>query len=421
MLRRSAARVRILEADVGQPLEDIHGLDDHSSARVLVRRRGRPIAFVRVGIRDGVCRAADILAALPDDAGSTDEAASDTPLAGEGRLPTLTVAVCTRDRPEELEGCLDALRRVDYPGLDVLVVDNAPSDDRTARLCGAFAGVRYRVEPRPGLDWARNRAILESASEILAFTDDDARPDPDWARRLVEPFLENPRIMAVAGLVIPLELETDAQVMFEEYGGLSGGIDPIRLVPAPDWGVRGLWHCALMAPHGSGANMAFRRSAFDAVGVFDPALDVGTPTGGGGDTEMLFRVLANGYGMAYEPRAIVRHRHRRDEAGLRRQITGWGSGFTAVLLRGMHTWPRGAWVLALVGLRGLLQQGLRLIRPGPLSRGLVLAELRGVAAGPWRYVSARRRAAEIARRFGPQDAATATPAPRHDAGNAPSM
>ena len=62
---------------------------------------------------------------------------------------------------------------------------------------------------------------------------------------------------------------------------------------------------------GTGANMAYRRSLFDKIGYFDPALDVGTATNGGGDLEMFFRVLKEGYVLVYEPRAVVRHRHRR--------------------------------------------------------------------------------------------------------------
>ena len=57
-------------------------------------------------------------------------------------------------------------------------------------------------------------------------------------------------------------------------------------------------------------------SCFDRIGAFDPALDVGTPTRGGGDLEMFFRVLKDGYALVYEPRAIVRHRHRRDSLEL---------------------------------------------------------------------------------------------------------
>ena len=66
----------------------------------------------------------------------------------------MTVAVCTRDRPVLLERCLAALRSVP-PTVRVLVVDNAPSTDASARLVEArFPGFDYVIEPRPGLDHA---------------------------------------------------------------------------------------------------------------------------------------------------------------------------------------------------------------------------------------------------------------------------
>ncbi|HSJ15418.1 MAG TPA: glycosyltransferase [Longimicrobiales bacterium] len=410
--RSSPERMRVLDIDLARPLHDLAGLDGYDAGRALIRLHETPIGVVDVAIHDGTCTVAEIRRAvregigdrLPDiDAGAAASPGADTPDAAEAApLPTMTVAVCTRDRPDDLAGCLDALLRLDYPDLEILVVDNAPRDDGTAAVCAARPRVRRLLELRPGLNWARNRALLEASGEILAFTDDDARVEPSWARRLAEAFQADPQVMAVAGLVIPLELETPAQIMFEEYGGLSGGFTPITIRPGPDWGVRGMWHYALLAPHGSGANMAFRRVVFETTGRFDPALDVGTPTNGGGDTEMLFRVMAHGYAMAYEPRAIVRHRHRRDYEGLRRQVAGWGSGGYAFLLRSMTSFPRASWVLALVGLRGIAQQGARLLRPGRVPRALVLSEVRGIAAAPWRYLQARAAARDIARRCGEQ-------------------
>src|SRR5882724_13388305 len=80
----------------------------------------------------------------------------------------VTVAVCTRDRPEDLARCLDALAALRYPGLELLVVDNAPATRDAHGVVAARPGVRYAVEPRPGLGWARNRALAEATGEILA-------------------------------------------------------------------------------------------------------------------------------------------------------------------------------------------------------------------------------------------------------------
>ena len=72
--------------------------------------------------------------------------------------------------------------------------------------------VRYVGEPRPGLDWARNRVIMEAKGEIIAYTDDDVIVDAGWVSALAQIFVENSEVMAVTGLVVPYELETEAQL-----------------------------------------------------------------------------------------------------------------------------------------------------------------------------------------------------------------
>src|SRR5690606_34847875 len=111
------------------------------------------------------------------------QGSSSAQLSSPDTLPLVTVAVCTRDRPEDLALCLEAISQLNYPHLDCLVVDNAPRDESIAQLVRTqFPTVRYICEPHPGLDWARNRAIAEARGEIIAYTDDDVVVDPGWIR-----------------------------------------------------------------------------------------------------------------------------------------------------------------------------------------------------------------------------------------------
>jgi GT2 family glycosyltransferase len=147
--------------------------------------------------------------------------------------------------------------------------------------------------------------------------------------------------------------------------------------------------------------MAFRREIFARVGGFDPALDVGTATDGGGDLEFFFRVVQEGYTLLYEPAALVRHQHRRDRAALTRQIAGWGTGFLAYVARSWRAYPRErlrfARMLGWWHLRWILRRGLQgLCAPGRHSPKLALTELGGALRGAARYRRARRRAEEIA-------------------------
>ena len=328
--------------------------------------------------------------------------------------PRVTVAVCTRDRTAQVDRCLSTLTALDYPAdrLELLIVDNARTNSATEDLIRArHPRVRYVQEPRPGLDWARNRAIIEARHEILAYTDDDVSVDPQWVRAIARTFVDEPEAVAITGLVVPDATDVAPELLFEQYGGFGRGftrryyqVDVAAESTAASHGGAGKF--------GTGANMAFRRSLFDSIGLFDPALDVGTPTHGGGDLEMFFRVLKTGHLLVYEPAAIVRHRHRREYGDLRTQLTNNGIGFYSYLVRSAAAYPdeRGAflrlglWWFWTWNVRRLLASFSPLGKRFP--RDLVLAELWGCFAGLRRYQQAKLQVEETLRRFGLQ-----TPAP----------
>ena len=311
------------------------------------------------------------------------------------RLPSITVVICTRDRTDNLRRCLAAVRQLRYHRFQILVVDNAPASDATQRLVSELPDVSYVREERPGLDWARNRGIMEARTDIVAFSDDDTRVDPYWLEAIGRAFAAD-GVMAVTGLVTPMKLDTPARRYFEDiYGGMGKGF-------VPSWtrrDQRGPRRMFWASGCGVGANMAFRRALFASIGPFDPALDVGTPTRGGGDIEMFHRVLAKGHMLVYEPSAIVWHEHRSDFPALARQLADNGSGFMAYLLTvagqpgadriailrfALRDWLWG-WIIA------------RLVRPGVHRRALIFAELRGAIKGISAYHRARKEAAMLTR------------------------
>ena len=416
---------KLIDIELSHPPQNIEGLDGYTTLKALVRLHGTPIGCIETSVISDRCTAATIrktileqhawpiihhllsdLLATPT--GSREWRIPDLlqaphPACSEP-LPTVTVAVCTRDRPIQLALCLAAIDNLDYPDLDILVVDNAPSNDETERLVRAeYPNARYVREPRPGLNWARNRAIVEAHGEILAYTDDDVVVDSGWARALATTFAENPEVMAVTGLVVPYELETEAQVLFEHHGGFDRGFSRewYRLDPKD----RQRWQYYGTGQFGTGANMAYRRSLFDQIGPFDPALDVGTVTNGGGDLEMFFRVLKKGHTLVYEPAAIVRHRHRRDYAQLRTQLRNNGIGLYAYIVRSALAYPEERSALIRLGWYWLWRWNIRrtvisILHPARFPRDLILAELQGSFVGLCRYPKARRTAAEIADSFG---------------------
>jgi GT2 family glycosyltransferase len=157
-------------------------------------------------------------------------------------------------------------------------VDNSPSSHTTECLVSRrYPTVRYICEPRPGFNWARNRAISEACGEVIAYTVDDVVVDSEWVIAISRLFGENPEVMADTGLVVPYELETEAQLFFEEYSGFRKGFER-------KWFRLDCKNRKKEMSHndagrlGTGANMALRRGLFQQISGFDSALDVGTVT-----------------------------------------------------------------------------------------------------------------------------------------------
>ena len=394
--------IKVMEIEFTEEINPIRQLEEYEGVRILVRYRGRPRGWayvsnnpweqtisaerVRQTIVDQLGKEL-VRSTLEEQFGAVPEAVADR------HLPPISVVICTRDRTDLLKGALEAILAIDYPHREIIVIDNAPANTSTAELVARLP-VRYVKEERPGLDWARNRGIAEARHEIIAFTDDDVRPDRGWLRGIAAGFAD-PEIMAVSGLVAAAELETVAQQQFELiYGGMLQYLDS-RKFNGSELSVQELlWG----SKYGVGANMAFRRQVFEAAGNFDVALDVGTATRGGGDIEMFHRILAKGYATFYEPRALVWHLHRRSDKALSKQLQDNGRGFGAFLL----TCDRNRTVPRLEILKFAMFNWFgwwlvrRLRNPGLLPRQLVVSELLGALDSPFAYRKAQLQAQRLA-------------------------
>ncbi len=310
--------------------------------------------------------------------GTTNPVAALSPPPGNASPPSVSVLVCTRNRPEALERCLASLTRLDPAADEILVVDNAPSNPRARDVVKGFPGVLWIPELKPGLSRARNAGLRMARRDILAWTDDDVTAHPGWVGALRKT-LSDPALSAVTGLVLAGELETAAQVHFErDRGGLQRGFraftmdadffDRTRDIGSPVWQA------------GAGANMAFRREVFERLGPFDERLGAGA-WGCSEDSEFLYRMLAAGMSIRYEPAAVVWHHHRATGKELQAQMEDYMRGHVAALLvqfekhghrgnlhRVFHALPR--YYLA------LLRQRL-----AGVPHGTLLAEIRGCLRG----------------------------------------
>ncbi len=314
--------------------------------------------------------------------------------------PHVSVIVPTRDRTEMLAHGLDALLSQDYSGTyDIFIIDNAPTTDATAHLVcetyRAYNQLHYVREDRPGGSRARNCGLKYATGEIVAFTDDDAIVDKRWLSSLVAAFEIADNVGCVTGAVLPIELETVYQEWFDCYSDLGDRftrhiVDRYHRRPAHP--LFPFLSGALI----SGNNMAYRRSALQAVGGFDPALGPGSPTHGGEDLAAYFALVCRGYQVVYEPKALIRHAHRCDLPGLTRQVYGYGVSLTAYLTKCIIDNPR-----LVLSLGRRIPYGLfyafssRSPRNAKNQRAftesLRRAELKGMLYGPLAYVASRYR------------------------------
>lgn len=248
--------------------------------------------------------------------------------------PSLSIAICTKDRAKRLIRLLDSLQVVKaasrFRATEILVIDNASVDSATREAVAAYEGVRYVFEPRPGLDFARNAAVHHATGDLIAFLDDDVVVDRSWLEGLFAAWECCPEAGGFTGLVLPYKLDTDAQIQFELRGGFGRGFELKRFHAAS---ADNPLHPLGAGILGAGCNMAYDRAMLRALGGFDEALDTGAPLPGGGDLDIFYRVLRSGRTMLYDPRYAVYHEHRETLAQLRRQYWTWGLGFMAFLTK----------------------------------------------------------------------------------------
>jgi len=328
----------------------------------------------------------------------------DVPASADGgsapwRLPQrmaaaeMTVVICTRDRPAGLRTTLASLRRQDDPEFGVLVVDNSPGSPAVAAALEETAPPRRQcaVEPLPGLARARNRALASVRTELVAWIDDDEIADPGWVRRLKQGFAHEAGPAAVCGMMLPAELDTEAQVRFEQYGGFNKGrgMTPEILRAGTPSVASPLYP---LPPFGAGGNMAFRTEALRAAGGFDPCLGAGRRTRGGEETRVLALLLSAGQAILHWPGAITWHTHRREMAALRKQMYGYSAGLSAFYASMIRSRPAAA--LDIARLTPYAWRDLRnrsdSLRVGELPEDfpscLLKAARRGLLEGPFMYL-----------------------------------
>jgi glycosyltransferase involved in cell wall biosynthesis len=424
------APMLVREVEVGAPLPTLDtgggtsAQGPYDAALCLVRLHGAPLGSVRIELPPGELPPARLASQIQAELGEEidrhlrrDGIDPAGPLGAEGlqaaehprclaaldelrqNAPTASVVIPTRNRPASALQTLRTVLRSDYPSdrFEVIVVDNGSGEDERldeSEFDPGDVAVRLLSEEASGGSNARNTGLHAATGEIVAFCDDDVLVDPGWLASLALAFAHGDRVGGAAGLTLPRELETPAQVWYEGFASADRGLDRRvldRRDPPPD---RPLFPFTI-GDLGSGENFAFRRKLLIELGGFDPTLGTATATLGGEDVEAMFRVLLADRQVIYEPRAIVRHAHQREFEQFERRVWGYGVGLTACLTKVLGEHPRLLPELLRKLPRGLAyalsprsakNEGKPRDYPGRLTR----LELRGMAYGPLAYRKSRR-------------------------------
>ncbi len=406
----AALPIAVRAIDVDGELEELRLPASASGARyrtllALVRVGGLPVGWTTVEVPEHGRVAVDVFSAAFGGAaavGGSSQALADPTRERvhlESSEPLLSVVVCTCADAISTLRCIEAIRQNDTGSCEVVVVENRPVGSGVRRALqdrfGTEDAVCYVEESRPGLANARNAGLRVASGELIAFTDDDVVVDPKWARSIRRAFAMGPKVGCVTGLILPLEFETPTQRLVERFASYAKGFAPrVYALDRPP-ADQPLFPYA--AGHfGSGANLAFRAEAIRDLGGFDPVLGTGTAARGGEDLDIFIRVLQAGSFLAYEPRAMVWHRHPDTGAKLRRRAFDYGAALGAVVTKQFATGPNRWRILSLAprGARYFLSPTSRknAARDRGFPLALVALELAGLLYGPIAYVVSLLRA-----------------------------
>jgi GT2 family glycosyltransferase len=245
------------------------------------------------GLTDRVRRAKPALRAVT-------EAFAGAPPRPDPDAPLISVVVCTFNGAATLRDCLEGVRALRYPHVEAIVVDDGSTD--------ASAAIAHELEarvistPNRGLSEARNTGLEAAAGEIVAYLDDDARPDADWLTYLAATFAATDHA-GIGGPNVPPAEETGvASCVANAPGG------PVHVLVSDT-----------EAEHLPGCNMAFRRSVLLELGGFDPQFRVA-----GDDVDLCWRLQEAGHTLGFHPAAMVWHRRRSTIRRFWRQQRGYG-------------------------------------------------------------------------------------------------
>lgn len=234
-----------------------------------------------------------------------------------GKVANITVAIPTLDRPVELARCLEGLFNGTVLPAEVVIINQGPYHSVETALerfrSQHSIPILHCSQTRSGLSAARNLAANQAHCEIIAYTDDDCVPDPNWLARLDQIMEAFPNIDGVTGCILPLEQNSTGLFPISIRTGQKSKTFQRRTLP---------WHV------GSGGNFAIKRNWLLKIGGYDERLGAGSPGQAAEDTDVFYRLLRAGAAIQYEPQVVIYH-ERQDSARLTQSFWTYSYGIGA--------------------------------------------------------------------------------------------
>jgi GT2 family glycosyltransferase len=215
--------------------------------------------------------------------------------------PSISVIVCAYNAAATLDECLRHTCALDYPDLEIMVVDDG-STDQTAAIIRRHPRARHVGIEHAGLSAARNEGLRASTKELIAYLDADAYPTPEWPYFLALAF-DGPNVAGAGGPnLAPPSDPSGARLVAQAPGG------PVHVLMSND-----------RAEHVPGCNMAFWRDALINLGGFDPVFKTA-----GDDVDLCWRLLDRDWEIGFHPAAVVWHHRRSCARAYLRQQRSYG-------------------------------------------------------------------------------------------------
>ena len=215
--------------------------------------------------------------------------------------PRVSVVVATYNGSKTLRGCLHSLKKLNYPDYEVIVVDDG-SVDSVPDIAQSVEGIRYIRQDNMGLSVARNTGMNAATGEIVAYTDDDCRADEDWLYYLAGDLAGSDFVAMGGHNFLPTDDGLTAAAVMAAPGG------PIHVMLTET-----------EAEHIPGCNMAFRKTALEEIGGFDPIY-----TKAGDDVDVCWRLMNTGHRIGFNPAGFVWHYRRSTVKAYLKQQMGYG-------------------------------------------------------------------------------------------------